>query len=177
MAYMKIFHYFSYSCASIQLLLLFHDKIAVSSVLSSINLMRRKHNQTETLNSMDEPGALKVLSRRESWDYQDIEVYDIIRDVLPQLSEQTGTSTFQPQDGSSASNADCDKNKCLKSSCDAIDVKQLDPVHLEGSDSSSDETVYDDVINTCPIYQNFGSRSPLADLTDEIWSSRVDVLY
>ncbi|KAL8588922.1 hypothetical protein ACOMHN_012960 [Nucella lapillus] len=124
---------------------------------------------------------LRNQSRRPSGTYEDIELYATISDVTP-CPVMSSTSTFKPTEnrGEGSAHNYHDLNVYLQPSPrpagagqSAADLVAI-PAGLE-----SEESPYDDVMNTCPVYQNFGSRSPLAetDLCDELWSSRLDVLY
>ncbi|XP_076458306.1 uncharacterized protein LOC143292022 [Babylonia areolata] len=163
------------SMVSVLILLIIGNLIIVGYCVYS-----RSHRKKENINPSGEGDTFKMTefaSRRPSGTYEeDTDVYDTIGDVTSCTANST--STFEPieeREGSSH-NYD-DLNVYLQPRpADAVQMVHTSPVPAQ---LGSDDPVYDDVLNTCPIYQNFGSRSPLAesDMSDELWSSRLDVLY
>lgn len=113
----------------------------------------------------------------------DIDLYDIIRDVLPDQSKTPMSSTFKSSETPTASAENYDPLTCNEPrdyNAVTFPAEQQGDVDMQAScsESSAESVDYDDVTNTCPVYQNSGS-APAADSepTAELWSSRLDFLY
>lgn len=110
----------------------------------------------------------------------DIDLYDIIRDVLPDHSKEPVSSTFVSSEAATALAENDDPLIYTEpvdfpvTSC----TEQQDQGDLQSISEASDETVdYDDITNTCPVYQNAGPAYADSKPTAEPWSSRLDILY
>ncbi|XP_070186693.1 uncharacterized protein [Littorina saxatilis] len=175
-------------------------------------LFVRRHHQlvipVSTSGDGEEIGgeSWKASNRRGSWEYQDIDLYDIIRDVLPHSAISSGNavtsqSTFRPIDSgaeaaAAAPAAAASTSRAAAKDFDAIiyteqrkyavacSAGQKDLVDLQTESAAvfsiadtEDDPIYDDVINTCPIYENAETLALGTSLYASSRPSRQDILY
>ena len=110
----------------------------------------------------------------------DIDPYDIIQDVFPDHPKNLVSSAFDSSETPTASAENYDPLAYTEPRDYPVifPAEQPERADLHSISGNSDQTVdYDDITNTCPVYQNAGSAFADSKPTAELWSTCVEILY